>query len=106
MMARDDHLRYPEEGPFATRGEDSVLLEALHDHGPVARLRDAGDLWLYTYHGGNTFPREHHDRMAAFGAPRDFLLERADRIRAAVARYPIPRPRVVAGPDGTVFAVR
>jgi glycosyltransferase involved in cell wall biosynthesis len=106
MMARDDGFRYPEDGPFARRGEDSVLLTALAERGPVAPLRHVGHLWLYTYHGENTFPREHHHRIAAFGAPRERLLERADRIRAAVAHYPIPRPTVVAGPDGPAFAVR
>ena len=31
MLYRDDRLRYPENGPEARRGEDSVLLNALCD---------------------------------------------------------------------------
>jgi glycosyltransferase involved in cell wall biosynthesis len=106
MMVPDSELRYPADGPYARAGEDSVLLAALAERAPLAPLRDAGHLWLYTFHGRNTFPADHHRRMSAFGAPRSFLVERSGEIRAALARYPIPRPAVVAGRDGPAFAVR
>jgi glycosyltransferase involved in cell wall biosynthesis len=106
MMAREVAPAYPEDGPNARRGEDSVLLSALLETVPVARLHDAGHLWLYTYHGANTFPEEHHRRMASFGIPRDALVTRFEVIRDAVAEMPLPRPTVVAGRDGLAFALR
>nr|AKA59403.1 glycosyl transferase, group 2 family protein [uncultured bacterium AB_162] len=105
MVARDAGVRYPEDGPYARRGEDSAFLATLLESVPVAHMEDAGHLWLYTFHGANTYPREHHIRMSAFGAPRQFVGEREQRIRAALAHYPIPRPAVVAGRDGPAFAV-
>ncbi len=106
MMAREIAPAYPEDGPFARRGEDSVLLAALFDSVPVAHLHGQGQLWLYTYHGANTFPEEHHRRLSAFSAPRAVLAERADAISDALAHMPVPRPAVIAGRDGVAFAIR
>lgn len=106
MMARDSAPAYPEDGPFARRGEDSVLLTTLLATVPVAHLHGEGRLWLYTYHGANTFPEEHHRRLSSFGAPRHVLMERAGAIRDAVAHLPVPRPAIVAGRDGVAFAIR
>lgn len=106
MMAREVAPGYPEDGASARRGEDSVVLAALFETVPVAHLHDAGHLWLYTYHGANTFPEEHHRRLSSFGIPRAALLERADVIRGAIAHLPIPRPAIVAGRDGAAFGIR
>jgi glycosyltransferase involved in cell wall biosynthesis len=101
MMAREIAPTYPEDGPFARRGEDSVLLAALFERVPVAHLQGEGSLWLYTYHGANTFPEEHHRRLSAFSMPRELLVERAAVIRDAIEHLPVPGPR-----DGVAFAVR
>jgi glycosyltransferase involved in cell wall biosynthesis len=106
MLARDPSLRYPETGDYAERGEDSVLLAAVAERGPIAHLEGEGHLWLYTYHGRNTFSAEHHRHLSKFGKPRDAVLQRADIIKAALDHYPIPRPATVAGRDGAAFAVR
>ncbi len=105
MMFRDPQFRYPEEGDYAKRGEDSVLLEQLAARIPIAELSGMGHLYLYQWHGGNTFPKEHHYRMAQCGAPRAFLEERAAQIRDALDYYEIARPAVVAGPDGPSFYI-
>lgn len=105
MMFADPRFRYPEEGDFARRGEDSVLLEQLAASVPIAELSGMGHLYLYEWHGRNTFPKEHHYRMAQCGAPRAFLAERASAIRDALRYYAIARPAVVAGPDGPSFYV-
>ncbi|HEX3558793.1 MAG TPA: glycosyltransferase [Pyrinomonadaceae bacterium] len=105
LMFRDARFKYPEEGPYARQGEDSVFLERLYHSAPVAQLSGAGHLYLYQYHGRNTFPREHHYHMSSCRTSNAHLHENADRLREAASHYPIPRPYVVAGREGTAFAV-
>jgi hypothetical protein len=103
MMFADPRFLYPEDGDFARRGEDSVLLEQIAANVPIAELSGMGHLYLYEWHGANTFPKEHHYRMAQCGAPRAFLDEHAAQIKDALRYYAIARPAVVAGPDGPSF---
>jgi glycosyltransferase involved in cell wall biosynthesis len=105
MMRRDLGCRYPEEGPAARQGEDSVLLAGLFRTTKVAHLRGAGHLYLYQYHGRNTFPREHHYRMSRCCTTLAHLHENADCIRDAVAHYPIAKPCFVIGREGPAFAI-
>lgn len=103
MMQNDARFRYPETGPYAQRGEDSVLLASLYDEVAVVALRGEGRLYLYTYHGRNTFDREHHRRLALFSRSVDELAFEREVIRAAMAQYPVPRPFMVIGRDGPAF---
>ena len=103
MMYADARFRYPESGPFARRGEDTALLNSLCDQVPVAGLRGQGHLYLYTYHGSNTFDREHHHRMAIFSRPVAQLVSQRDHICSAMVHYPVPRPYLVIGRDGPAF---
>jgi glycosyltransferase involved in cell wall biosynthesis len=105
MMFRDEQFCYPETGPEARRGEDSVLLNALCDSVAVSAAKDLGHLYLYTYHGRNTFGRDHHSRMAAFGRPISDIQTRLGVIRAAMAHYPIAKPYVLMGREGTGFVL-
>jgi glycosyltransferase involved in cell wall biosynthesis len=105
MMFRDDRFRYPETGPEARRGEDSVLLDALCDAVEVSAAKDLGHLYLYTYHGRNTFSRDHHYRMAAFGRSTSDIQGKLRTIRAAMAHYPIARPYAVVGREGQCFVL-
>ena len=105
LMFRDARFKYPEDGPYARQGEDSVFLERLYHAVPVAHLSGAGHLYLYQYHGRNTFPREHHYRMSSCRTSNAHLHENADRLREAVSHYPIPRPYVVVGREGPAFAL-
>lgn len=105
MAFRDAPLRYPEDGPMARRGEDSALLNSLYREVPITALAEEGYLYLYRYHGTNTFPESHHRRMSSFGLPRATLIERRAALTAAIAHYPLPRPLVVRGPDGTAFTI-
>jgi FkbM family methyltransferase len=105
MMRRDLRVRYPEDGPYARQGEDSVLLDNLCRATNVTHLRGAGHLYLYQYHGRNTFPREHHYRLSNCRTAVAHLRENAARIREAVAHYPIARPCFVVGRDGPAFAI-
>jgi glycosyltransferase involved in cell wall biosynthesis len=104
MMRRDPRFRYPEDGPYARQGEDSVLLDDIYRAMKVAHLRGAGYMYLYTFHGRNTFSREHHYRLSSCCMPVAYLQEHADRLREAVTHYPIPRPCFVIGRDGPAFA--
>jgi glycosyltransferase involved in cell wall biosynthesis len=105
MMRRDPRFRYPEEGLQARQGEDSALLDTVYRAIKVAHLRGAGYLYLYQYHGRNTFSREHHYRLSSCCAPVAYLHEHADRLREAVTHYPIAKPCFVFGRDGPAFAL-
>ena len=105
MMFKDDRFRYPEAGPYARRGEDSVLLHSLCAAIVVAAAKDLGHLYLYTYHGRNTFDKDHHYHMAGFGRSVSDLQARSDTIRAAMAYYPVPKPYMVLGRDGPAFVL-
>jgi glycosyltransferase involved in cell wall biosynthesis len=105
MMFRDIGVRYPEQGRYARRGEDTVLLAALYNQAPIAQLRGMGYLYLYQFHGRNTFPKEHHYRMSNYATPATFLEEKANVIRSAAAHYPIPRPITVMGRDRPAYTL-
>jgi glycosyltransferase involved in cell wall biosynthesis len=105
MMFNDARFRYPESGPYARRGEDSVLLEQIHAAVPVAALSGAGHLYLYQYHGRNTFSREHHFHLTQFRMPAAQVQARSDLLREAVGHYPVARPVVIVGREGPLFAV-
>lgn len=103
IMRRDPRFRYPESGRYAHFGEDWQLMLDLHRDAEVVTPDDMGLLYLYTYHGGNTFSREHHLRMTEHSLPSSQIRARADEIRQALDHYPIPRPVTVHGADGEVF---
>ena len=105
MMLKDNRFRYPEDGPFARQGEDSILLESLYGSVNVAHLGGAGYLYLYQYHGDNTFSREHHYRLNSCRTSNAQLQQNADKIREAARHYPIPKPYFVVGREGPSFAL-
>jgi glycosyltransferase involved in cell wall biosynthesis len=105
MMYRDPRFQYPETGPMARQGEDSVLLARIYETVPVASLGGAGHLYLYQFHGRNTFSREHHYHLSNFRTPAAHVRERAETLREAIAYYGVAKPVVVVGKEGPVFAV-
>jgi glycosyltransferase involved in cell wall biosynthesis len=105
MMFRDNRFRYPEDGPFARQGEDSIFLDALYSALPVAHLSGAGHLYLYQYHGRNTFSREHHYHLNSCRTSNAQLQQNEATLRAAARHYPIPKPYFVVGREGPVFAL-
>lgn len=105
MMFKDDRFRYPESGPYALRGEDSAFLSTVCAAVPVAPLRGKGYLYLYTYHGRNTFPKEHHYRLSMFSLAVSDLRQREEAIRKAMMYYPVAKPFVVIGRDGPAFVL-
>ena len=105
MMHRDERFRYPEEGEYATRGEDTMFLNALYATVPVASLIGHGYLYLYTYHGRNTFSKEHHHHLSTYSRTAADMLGEVDRIREALSHYPIEKPVIVGGRDGPSFVL-
>src|SRR6516164_9576755 len=106
MMHCDARFRYTECGPDARRGEDWMFMESLYASVRVAPLTGAGYLYLYRYHGRNTYPREHHcslrDERARSNAA---LLQDADRLKEAIRHFPIARPCPVVGREGQAFVL-
>jgi glycosyltransferase involved in cell wall biosynthesis len=105
MLYKEPHVRYPEEGPYARRGEDSIVVSQLFRTVPVARLPGMGHLYLYRYHGANTFDEAHHMRISSCCSPNAIIVPFADRIREALDYYPVSKPIVVAGADGPLLTV-
>ncbi len=105
MMRRDERFRYPERGPLAQRGEDSVLVDQLNRNVPIARMGGSGHLYLYRFHGRNTFPREHHHHITTCAGANAEVQSRAAAIRDAVDYFPVPKPMPVMGAAGPVFVV-
>ncbi|GAB5554777.1 MAG: hypothetical protein Sapg2KO_43680 [Saprospiraceae bacterium] len=67
MIYKKVILDYPEQGQFANAGEDSHLLYRLYQAGiKVAKLSGRADLYLYSFHGNNTWALEHHERLFHF----------------------------------------
>lgn len=106
MMFRDARFLYPEDGPHAKQGEDSVFMHRVFDEVSVAALRGAGHLYLYEYHGRNTFAREHHLGMGLYRKPASDIVRAAATLQAAIAYYALPRPATFYAREGPVFAVR
>jgi glycosyltransferase involved in cell wall biosynthesis len=106
MMFRDPRFRYPEEGPYARQGEDSLFLSQLYETVPVTKLDGAGYLHLYEYHGRNTFSREHHLHMANFRKPAPQIFGALAELREAFTYYDIPRPALLVAREGPMFALR
>jgi glycosyltransferase involved in cell wall biosynthesis len=105
MMAKDRRFRYPEQGPSAVRGEDTAFLDDLYDVIPVAALRDAGYLYLYTFHGRNTFSEEHHRALSRTCKPLDFVREKEQQVRQALRHFAAPRPLTVFGGGEVAYVV-
>jgi len=105
LMFRDKRFQYPEDGQYARQGEDAVFLEQVYRAVPVAHLEGAGHLYLYTYHGRNTFPRGHHYHIAKFRTSNAHLHQHADKLREATRHYPIAKPYFVVGREGLAFAL-
>jgi glycosyltransferase involved in cell wall biosynthesis len=106
LMARDSQFRYPEAGPRARRGEDSVFLERLHASLPVTHFAGAGHLFLYQYHGRNTFSRAHHRALGDYRRTTIAHLQAHEaELRTAAAYYGFAAPVAVLGREGPAFSL-
>jgi len=83
--------------PAQRRGEDTALCLEIAAAGlPIARVRDAGWSYVYTFHGDNAFPAPHHLAMAQAKHLSDArILGREHTLRRRLAEYVPPLPAVV-----------
>ncbi|MGH3614299.1 MAG: glycosyltransferase family A protein [Pseudonocardia sp.] len=105
LMTHDRRFRYPESGRYAHLGEDWALLTDLHNQVQVSYVRGKGHLYLYNYHGHNTFSATHHGKLRSRSRPGAAIAEREAEIRAVMAYYAVPNPVRVHGSDGPVFSI-
>jgi hypothetical protein len=64
LLCRRDLEVLKEGYPPQKRGEDRVLIRAMQEKYRIATL-DRPELYVYTYHGKNTWDREHFERIFA-----------------------------------------
>jgi len=64
LVRRSAEARYPEDGPFARRGEDAALHDLLVSRAPIGAVPRMPHLFAYVHHGSNTWEQEHHARLA------------------------------------------
>jgi len=75
MMYKRFTPRYPEKGKNANKGEDSALLKKIQNEKlKVASLANHGYLYLYSYHGTNTWSKKHHQMILGFPTKNGNLL--------------------------------
>jgi glycosyltransferase involved in cell wall biosynthesis len=104
LMYKDARFRYPETGPSSVRGEDDALIDQMYSLVNVAALSGAGYLYVYTYHGKNTFPKDHHARLAIQSASGlEFIQGHFKDLTQALGYYRLPMPYTVRTADETVF---
>ena len=93
MMYANPHFRYPESGEFARAGEDTILLEQLYQHVKLAELKGYGWLYVYQFHGENTFGEAHHWAIAKYrSTTREHILKNRLLLEAALSLYELPLP--------------
>lgn len=104
LMYKDDRFRYPETGPSAIRGEDDALIDQMYSAIKVSDLSGVGYLYVYTYHGKNTFPKDHHVRLAIQSSgDLAFIRQRHSALAHALGYYRLPVPYVVRTADEEAF---
>jgi glycosyltransferase involved in cell wall biosynthesis len=95
LAIKDARFRYPESGQYSTQGEDTVFLAQYIDSGKIARLSGQGYIYVYRYHGNNTFPEAHHQWIADLHACEPiFVQQRMMPLLSALAYYPLPEPYI------------
>mgnify|MGYP001128870154 CR=1 FL=1 len=97
---------YPTTGSTAHRSEDAVVMRSLVKRCAVATLHGHGWLYVYVYHGLNTWDESHHlgiVRATALDARQ--LTVRSSQMIAALRLLPLGAVVVRDGCDAEIFAV-
>jgi glycosyltransferase involved in cell wall biosynthesis len=107
MCRRSAPIRYPESGPEASRGEDSVVAAQLLRLGGFRALAGAPHLFVYVSHGANTYADDHHRMLAReLAVSRGLLLRREAQLREGIATFDFgPGKVTVQGYNGAAFTL-
>lgn len=107
VLVRRSMATYPESGPEARVGEDTVLARALRARGGLGSLAGAPHLFAYVSHGANSWDDSHHRMLAErLAISRGLLKRQEEALRAAVASLGLgPGPISVCGSNGPAFEI-
>lgn len=82
ILSRKDVLSaYPRE----SKGEDTVVIDQLYQSAQLALISDMPELYIYTFHGGNTWGTSHFDEI--FNASCELSPEYGQQIREILEIY-------------------
>jgi glycosyltransferase involved in cell wall biosynthesis len=100
-------VRYPEEGPEATLGEDLSVLLQLQALGGFHAQAGAPHLYVYVSHGQNLCGADHHQMIADLLAVSKGLLRRREaELREGLAAFDFGEDDVVVeGSNGLAFVI-
>jgi glycosyltransferase involved in cell wall biosynthesis len=105
MIQRGSMRAYPRAGAFSSRNEDSLLLFYLRRTPErVEYINGAPHLYVYRFHGQNTWPRSHHsDLVSRYAVSRELVDAAWPSLAPELARLPFESgPADVMGRDGRV----
>jgi len=107
MVRREAAVRYSTEGSTARLGEDSEAARALLARGCVGYVTAMPHLYIYTSHGGNSWPQEHHRMLAEKLSISQALLRRREAlIREGMAPHGMKSGTIsVMGNNGPGFVL-
>ena len=57
--------------PFVSKGEDTTVIRQLYDRNMLEIIDDEPEIYIYVYHGGNTWEKAHFQQIFDFGTPLD-----------------------------------
>jgi len=81
LCRRDLMLQIPY--PSLARGEDSYVIESLYKQGYLSVINHMPYLYVYTYHGNNTWDAGHFQRL--IGRCRELSLEDSEKVLNTIA---------------------
>lgn len=101
LLARREIVpRYP---PQFKCGEDSIVHDQLLTRTRIRVLRGAPHLFIYIYHGRNTFPRSHHMALVERYGMNHLQIERVrNQIIETLRLVNLRRPLLLCEPGGNV----
>ena len=93
MMVKAVAARYPENGNYANAGEDTFLLYRLYQGGvKIANLPNSAYLYLYSFHGNNTWAQAHHEGLfKLFHRKKETLTQKQqEQLTQALTYFQLP----------------
>jgi glycosyltransferase involved in cell wall biosynthesis len=107
MCKKSAPIRYRETGHDSQFGEDTAVALQLRQAGGLHLMPSPSYLYVYIYHGGNTWAAEHHRMLAdRLAISRGLLLRREAELREGLGAYDFGAGAVtVCGSNGPAFVL-